>query len=123
MTDDADASLSAFLEALDELDRALVDNIERYERMQRRIGELQDAIRGGRPLIDVVPNENTPLLVQLLTESADSLHEYGSRVRRTEARALYDQGMTMEQIARLFGVSRQRVSVLLRDPELQTAED
>jgi multiple sugar transport system substrate-binding protein len=30
-------------------------------------------------------------------------------------KALYDEGMTMEQIAELFGVTRQRVSALLRD--------
>jgi predicted transcriptional regulator len=55
------------------------------------------------------------LIVQLLTESAETLHEHGSRVRRTEARALHREGLTMDQIARLFGVTRQRVSALLRE--------
>ena len=31
-----------------------------------------------------------------------------------EARALHDEGLTMAEIAALFGVSRQRVSALLR---------
>jgi DNA-binding transcriptional regulator LsrR (DeoR family) len=35
-------------------------------------------------------------------------------VRRAEAQALYAEGMTMEQIADRFGVTRQRVSTLLR---------
>ena len=34
---------------------------------------------------------------------------------RLLARALYDEGMTMEQIAAKFGVTRQRVSSLLRE--------
>jgi transcriptional regulator with XRE-family HTH domain len=29
---------------------------------------------------------------------------------------LYREGLTMEEIARMFGVSRQRVSILLRGP-------
>ena len=105
----------AFLEALRQLDHALDENIERAERMKRRIAELEEACTAGRPLKEIVPEEETPLIVQLLTESADALHEHGSRVRRTEARALHREGMTMDQIARLFGVSRQRVSALLRE--------
>lgn len=106
---------AAFLEALRALDRALDDNIDRAQRMKRRIVELEQACAGGRPIREVVPGEETPLIVQLLTESADTLHAYGSQVRRTEARALHHEGMTMDQIARLFGVTRQRVSALLRE--------
>ncbi|MGE5617576.1 MAG: hypothetical protein ACM3UX_01415, partial [Candidatus Woesearchaeota archaeon] len=69
----------------------------------------------GQPLRDIVPNEESPLIVQLLTESTNLLHSYGNRVRRTEARALHREGMTMDEIARLFGVTRQRVSALLRE--------
>lgn len=36
-------------------------------------------------------------------------------MRRTEARALHHEGVTMDKIARLFGVTRQGVSGLLRD--------
>lgn len=106
----------AFLEALDDLARALDQSVEMTRRMKRRIEELQGAISDGRPLHEVVPSEKPPLLPQLLTESTNLLHAYGNRVRRTEARALHREGMTMEEIAKLFGVTRQRVSALLRDP-------
>lgn len=109
------AEAQAFLEALRELDTALDENLERHRRMKRRIADLTAALTAGRPLKEVVPEESAPLIVQLLTESADMLHAYGSRVRRTEARALYQEGLTMDEIARLFGVTRQRVSALLRD--------
>lgn len=105
----------AFVSALRALDAALDDNIDRAQRMKLRIDELEQAIAQGRRLADYVPEEKTPLLVQLLTESAEVLHAYGSRVRRTEARALHREGMTMDQIAVLFGVTRQRVSALLRE--------
>jgi DNA-directed RNA polymerase sigma subunit (sigma70/sigma32) len=103
-----------FLRALRSLDHALDENIERAHRMKKRVADLEEACASGRPIKDIVPQEGTPLLVQLLTESAEILGDYGARVRRTEARVLYREGMTMEQIARLFGVTRQRVSVLLR---------
>jgi plasmid maintenance system antidote protein VapI len=105
----------AFMEALDGLDRALDQSLEMTQRMKRRIDDLRRASAAGRPLREIVPAEETPLLVQLLTDSTNLLHSYGNRVRRTEARALHREGMTMEEIAKLFGVTRQRVSALLRD--------
>ena len=105
----------AFLEALADLDRALDENIERAQRMKERISELEAACTGGRPIREIVPDERAPLIVQLLTESSDALDEYGSRVRRTEARVLHEEGLTMDQIATLFGVTRQCVSALLRE--------
>jgi len=107
--------VDAFMEAVEDLDRALDESIEMVARMRERISELRRAHAEGRPLRDVVPVERRPLLVQLLTELTNLLHSYGNRVRRTEARALHREGMTMEEIAEQFGVTRQRVSALLRD--------
>lgn len=106
--------VGSFIEALTELDEALDRSVKMHERMKSRIAELKAAVEAGHRLVDYVPSEDPPLLVQLLTECAALLHSYGNTVRRTEARALREQGMTMEQIARLFGVTRQRVSTLLR---------
>jgi DNA-directed RNA polymerase sigma subunit (sigma70/sigma32) len=111
----AEEGKQAFVRALAELHEALDANIRRARRMQERIVAIQDAMAGGEPLRDIVPREETPLLVELLTQSAQNLSAYGSRVRRLEARALHQEGLTMEQIARLFGVTRQRVSMLLRE--------
>lgn len=111
----ASREVDAFMAALADLDRALDQSLETTERMKRRIDVLQKAHADGRPLREIVPAQETPVLVQLLTESTNILHAYGNRVRRTEARALYSQGMTMEEIAKLFGVTRQRVSALLHD--------
>lgn len=104
-----------FLEALIDLENALGRGEEMTQRMRARIRYLKEEIAAGRSLPEIVPAEEAPLLVQLLTESANLLHTYGTRVRRTEARAMHSEGMTMDEIARLFGVSRQRVSALLRD--------
>lgn len=103
-----------FLEAVRDLDAALNQTMENVQAMKRRAREILDAAVQDRPLREVVPLEQRPLLVQLLTHATDTLQSYGNRVRTTEAHALYSEGMTMDQIARLFGVSRQRVSTLLR---------
>jgi len=103
-----------FLAALDELDEALDELSGMHARMKQRITEIRSAQAAGRQLAEIVPAEDPPLLVQLLTQSADLLHSYGTTVRRTEAQALHSEGMTMEQIGKLFGVTRQRVSTLLR---------
>jgi DNA-directed RNA polymerase sigma subunit (sigma70/sigma32) len=104
-----------FLAALDDLDRALDGNIELLHRMKERIASLRRAQAEGVALSDFVRRETSPMVVQLLTESARTLHSYGARVRRTEAKCLYEEGMTMEEIARVFGVTRQRVSAILRE--------
>ena len=105
----------AFLAALRDLDGALAETLESVELMKSRTGEILDGAEAGNRLRDIVPLEQRPLLVQLLTQATELLQTYGNRVRTSEARALYSEGMTMDQIARVFGVSRQRVSTLLRD--------
>jgi DNA-directed RNA polymerase sigma subunit (sigma70/sigma32) len=103
------------MKALDDLDRALDQSVVMAQRMKDRMVEIRAAYAEGRPLSEIVLREEAPLIVQLLTESTNLLHTYGNRVRRTEARALHQEGMTMDEIAKLFGVTRQRVSALLRD--------
>ena len=104
-----------FMEALDDLEGGLDQTVEMAQRMKQRITELRKARAEGRPLCEIVPEEQPPLIVQLITESTNVLHTCGNRVRRTEAQALHREGMTMDEIAKLFGVTRQRVSALLRD--------
>jgi hypothetical protein len=109
------ADRDAFMDALHDLDRALDQTIELAQRMKRRIDTFHQLQSSGRPLREIVPREDPPLIVQLLTECTNLLHSSGNRVRRTEARALHREGLTMDEIAKLFGVTRQRVSALLRE--------
>jgi DNA-directed RNA polymerase sigma subunit (sigma70/sigma32) len=105
----------AFSRALSELEGALDNNITRAEQMKKRIREILSDRDAGGAYREIVEAEKPPLIVQLLSESSQTLDEYGARVRRTEALTLHEEGMTMEQIARAFGVTRQRVSALLRE--------
>jgi DNA-directed RNA polymerase sigma subunit (sigma70/sigma32) len=103
------------MRALADLDAALDENARRTKLMKKRIAQIRREREAGRSYREIVDDERSPLVVRLLTESGQALAETGARVRRTEARALHEEGMTMEQIAEKFGVTRQRVSGLLRE--------
>jgi DNA-directed RNA polymerase specialized sigma24 family protein len=103
-----------FLEALTALESTLADNEERTTLIRRRIDQLRRLRSQGEPYAEIVSISDGPLIVQLVTESSTALDISGASVRRAEARALYAEGLTMDQIAERFGVTRQRVSALLR---------
>jgi hypothetical protein len=103
-----------FLLALTALEEVIAENDRRGALINKRMARIRRARAGGLPYSDTVANEDGPLIVQLLTESSTALDTCGASVRRAEAQALYDEGMTMDRIAEHFGVTRQRVSALLR---------
>jgi transcriptional regulator with XRE-family HTH domain len=92
-------------------------------RIKRRIAEIRHQRSAGRSYREIVEATKGDLSVQLITEATQALDEFGARVRRAEAHALYGEGMTMEEIAEKFGVTRQRVSVLLRDADGEASGD
>ncbi len=104
-----------FDKALRDLERTLSANAERMVQIERRIAEIRRQRSAGRSYREIVEGAKGDLSVQLITEATQALDEVGARVRRTEALALHREGMTMEEIAEKFGVTRQRVSALLRD--------
>jgi DNA-directed RNA polymerase specialized sigma subunit len=104
-----------FYRSLDDLEQALDANARRMAQIKRRIAEIRRQRAAGRSYREIVEGAKGDLSVQLITEATQALDEVGARVRRTEALALYRDGMTMEEIAEKFGVTRQRVSALLRD--------
>lgn len=104
-------------EALEALDAALRRNLDRIERSIKRAEELRNAHAEGRNWAEVARAEERPMILELISANLDELYQAGGRLRRVMAKALHDEGMSMEQIARLFGVTRQRVSALLREPK------
>jgi len=57
--------------------------------------------------------EAEKLFVDFSSGPFKELYEALSKLRRSQARALYEEGMTMAQLGRLLGVTRQRIAVLL----------
>src|SRR3954451_12689014 len=98
-----------FLNALGTLENVLADNGRRASLIKKRIAHLRRSRAKGASYTEVVSDDDSPLIVQLLPESSKALDTSGSKVRRAEAQALHPQGMTMENIAERFGPTRQRV--------------
>ena len=109
------ATVDPFGRALQDLDRVLDLNLDRIASIKRRIAEIQRQHSDGLSYTEIVEAAKPPLLVQLITESRQTLDGSGARFRRTQALSLHNEGMTMERIAEKFGVTRQRVSQLLRE--------
>lgn len=103
------------LDALDDLTTALRENGERNKRALERADLMRAKRAEGLPYRAIVSESDRPLIVELVAENMSRLATAGSRLRRAEARALREEGMTMEGIATLFGVTRQRISELLRE--------
>lgn len=81
-----------------------------------RAQTVGDEVARGRRLADVVGDEPPPLIIARMTQLIDQLADAGAVVRRAEAAQLNAEGLSQGQIARLFGVTRQRVSALLAPP-------
>lgn len=109
-------SREIFLSTLDDLLVATNSNVERANLIRERIDDLRSQVASGISVAQALTTEPTPLIVELITENISSLQEVGARLRWLEAALLREEGMTAADIARLFGVSRQRVSALLNNP-------
>ncbi len=104
----------AFLAALARIDGAMDDNIGRSKIIQKRARQLRRQIENGRSVGEAVEAEELPRMVELLTANMTTLETAGAEFRAGEAQALRADGLTIDAIAGLFGVSRQRISALLK---------
>lgn len=102
------------LAAVDAVEAAVRASDQRRAAMLARAADIR-RLRGlGASYRDIVVQARRPLLVALLRDDLDAMTEVSARLRRTEALVLHREGMTMDRIAEQFGVTRQRVSELLR---------
>ncbi|MBV9098311.1 MAG: hypothetical protein JO079_09650 [Frankiaceae bacterium] len=108
------AALAALVDALGE-------TIEDLEELVTRAALLRAELDAGEALSEVMPREQRPLIIGKLVEVTDRLHAAGGAVRRAEALQLRSEGCTQEQIAEIFGVTRQRVAKLLDSPMVKPA--
>ena len=106
--------IERLLAALTQLESAAHDNVERSRKLQRRARYLHERLQEGDSLRDLVEAEPTPRMVELLSTNMATLETAGAEFRAAEALALRAEGLTIEAIAELFGVTRQRISALLK---------
>ena len=105
------------IEAIDQLITELKQNVERLHLALSRASVIKELRRAGSSFSEIAETAQGPLLVDLLTINLLVLQRAGHKLRRAEARALRDEGKSVEQIARIFGVSRQRISQILHEEQ------
>lgn len=103
------------IDALDGLVLALEANLEASQVAIRRASEIRSLRAEGLQFREIVDETGRPMVVQLISENLERLSERGAALRRAQAAVLHSEGLTMDQIARLFGVSRQRISAILKE--------
>ena len=102
--------------------RALAELVAAAERMAEVCTLIRDhavEIRAcrlqGLSFREIVDREGRPLIVEVLTDATSGFEAAGTRFRQAKAAALRREGMTLEGIGTLFGLTRQRISRLLQE--------
>ncbi|TKJ16552.1 hypothetical protein [Blastococcus sp. CCUG 61487] len=104
----AEVSLVALVS---ELDRCLEELVQARARAEKLLQER----RAGRAWLDLVTGEARPLIVERISTVLASLSAAGHVWRRDQAAALQAEDVSINRIAALFGVTRQRISALLKE--------
>jgi hypothetical protein len=108
VTDPAEAALQRLVGELETC-------IDRLDQTRQRAERLLAARRAGRTWLDIVDAEKRPLVVESISSVLASLARAGHEWRREQASALRDEQVSINRIAAMFGVTRQRISALLRE--------
>jgi len=109
-----DDETGQMIRALDELKLAVQENQSRNRAMLMRIGLVRAELEAGERLADVVGVESGEGLVELIAANVEALHTTGAMFRVVHARSLRAEGLTIAAIADHYGLTRQRVSALLK---------
>ena len=104
-------------QALERLASVLTRVSDDLPTLARRARHLRDELADGSFLTDAMRAEERPLIISRMTELVDELIGAALAVRRAEARQLRREGASQQQIAEIFGVTRQRVAALLTEPD------
>jgi hypothetical protein len=101
--------------ALEELVAAIDDCVARLQHARARAEELLASRTAGTSWLEIVTAESRPLVVESVSAVLTTLARAGSTFRREQAYALQAEQVSINRIAALFGVTRQRISALLRE--------
>jgi hypothetical protein len=106
-----DAAARALEGLMTELDRCVGELTEARARAETLLRER----RSGRAWLDIVGGEPRPLIVERISTVLGSLATAGHAWRREQASALQSEQVSINRIAAMFGVTRQRISALLKE--------
>ncbi|WP_091363904.1 hypothetical protein [Geodermatophilus telluris] len=103
------------MRALEDLVREIDRCAAELQSARARAESLLADRRAGHSWLDIVTRESRPLVVERITTVLSALSGAGSTWRRAQARALQEERVSINRIAAMFGVTRQRISALLRE--------
>ena len=106
-----DPAANALANLVTELDACIAE----LQHARIRSENLLQKRRSGRPWLEIVTGEARPLVVESISTVLGSLATAGHAWRREQASALQAEDVSINRIAALFGVTRQRISALLRE--------
>lgn len=102
------------LDALDALVAVLDKLADDHRRLSGMVQDLRRARAGGLAWKDAVLDEGEPGSMQLLSEMLGYLSKASGSLRKELVEELRQEGVSIPAIARLLGVTHQRISNLLR---------
>lgn len=106
----------ATLSALDALAGALREMSTDQALLERRLTELRRQRSEGRAWRDILADEEPPGTMQVVSRMLACLATASGTLRKELVDTLRREGVSIPAIAKLFGVTHQRVSNLLRRP-------
>ncbi len=106
-----DDALAALEDLVREIDRCATE----LQLARERAELLLTRRRTGSAWHDIVSAEARPLVVERISTVLSGLAGAGSAWRKAQAHALQDEQVSINRIATLYGVTRQRISALLRE--------
>jgi hypothetical protein len=102
------------LAALDELAEAADDITGIAALIREYVPRMRDGRAASLSYREILALAPGPLIGAVLTDAIQRFEAAGSRYRRAHGRALQGEGMTLQEIAGLWGLTRQRISELLQ---------
>jgi PAS domain S-box-containing protein len=103
-------------DSLTAVSQVLARSMERVDAVAIRAAEIRAGRARGLSYAELLTGASHPLVLDVLSEMLDGLFNAGGRLRRAEVRALQADGLSMDKIASLLHVSRQRVSAIINSP-------
>ncbi len=107
------------LEALDRLEQALEKNASNTRVVIERIHELRKFRSDGMSWHAALEGESGPGTIRLMSEMLKCLSTASGELRQLFVVVLRSEGQTIPYIAKLFGVTHQRISNIIRQARNQ----
>ncbi len=109
---DGDPTVRSLEALLETLERSVADR----NRLAHRVDELRKLRAEGATWQSLLRSETGDGVMQLMTDLLGGLSEASGNLRAPVVAELRKEGVSIPQIAKLLGVTHQRISSLLRRP-------